>query len=298
MNWLFIALLAPAIYTVVNFIDKYIVEKHVKDSRGMPIYGTIMGLVMGMIFWVGTGFPTLGFRDTVLSLLTGALTIWGAALYFKAISNENASKIIILFQMTPVIILILSSIFLHDTINAQQFIGFILILAAALAVSSEGKKQKFKLSEAFWLILSVDFLWSITAILAKFTIEANSFQSVLAYESWGIGLGGILLYAGFPSIRKAFHKNLKTIKKRIIGVMFLNEGIFVIAKTLTFLAYSLGPTALVSVIGSSTVFYGILYGWILTLIAPKIFQEDVSKQGLIRKFALSIILLLGIILVN
>lgn len=298
MNWLFVALLAPAIYTVVNFIDKYIVEKHVKDSRGMPIYGTIMGFAMGMIFWVYTGFPIIGFRDTMLALLTGALTIWGAALYFKAISNENASKIIILFQMTPMMVLLLSSMFLHDTISIKQFIGFIIILSAALAVSNEGKKQSFKLSSAFWLILAVDFFWSITAILAKFTIEANSFQSVLAFESWGIGLGGIILYLFFPSIRNAFHKNLRTIKKHILGVMFLNEGIFVLAKTLTFFAYSLGPTALVSVIGSSTVFYGILYGWILTLIAPKIFKEDISKSGLLRKLILSIILLIGIILVN
>lgn len=297
MNWLLIALLAPAINTIVNFLDKYIVEKYVTDYRGMPIYGTIVGLIMGTFFWIITGFPRLELQDATLSILTGALTIWGAALYFKAISNENTSKVIILFQMTPILVFLLSFIFLHETINIKQFVGFLVILVAVIGASLEDKKQSFELSHAFWLILAVDFLWSIAAILAKFTIAANSFSAIIAYESWGLGIGGIILYVLFSSIRKSFHKSITTIKKPILGIMFLNEAIFVAAKTLTFFAYSLGPAPLISVIGSSTVFYGILYGWILTLIAPKIFQEDISQKGLLRKLVSSVILLLGISLV-
>jgi hypothetical protein len=77
----------------------------------------------------------------------------------------------------------------------------------------------------------------------------------------------------------------------------LNEGLFVLAKALTFYAYSIGPTALVSIIGSTQVFFGILYGGILSLIAAHVFQEDVTKKGLARKFTFAIILFIGIWLV-
>ena len=66
---------------------------------------------------------------------------------------------------------------------------------------------------------------------------------------------------------------------------------------MSFYAISLGPIALVSVLGSASVFFAILLGWILTLFWPKVFNEDVSKQGLFKKVALSILAFLGIILV-
>ena len=110
MNWLFFALLAPAIYAVINFIDKYLLEKVIKDYRGMPIYTAISGLIVGTILWVINGFPLLPIKDGLLILLTGILSIFGFSFYFRALAEEQASKIVVLFQMTPVIVLILSLI--------------------------------------------------------------------------------------------------------------------------------------------------------------------------------------------
>lgn len=234
MNWILPALIAPAVYTVVNFIDKYIVSKEVRDYRGMPIYGTIMGFFIGTIFWIVTGFPLLSFRDALIVLTTGAFTIWAAALYFKAISTDDASKIILLFQMTPIMTLVLALMFLKETISSQQYIGFFLILLAVIGISIEKIEGKFKLSSTFLLILIVDLMWAISAVLIKFAINANSFSKILSFESWGIGLGGLILYLFFPNIRNAFNESIRTVRKRALGIMFANEGIFVLGKSITF----------------------------------------------------------------
>jgi hypothetical protein len=65
----------------------------------------------------------------------------------------------------------------------------------------------------------------------------------------------------------------------------------------SYYAYSIGPTAIVSIIGSTEVFFGILYGGVLSLIADHIFQENVTMKGLARKFILAMILFIGIWLV-
>ena len=285
-------------YTIVNFIDKYIVTKEVKDYRGMPIYGTIMGLIMGSIFFVATGFPVLPLRDTLLLLLSGCLIIWSAAVYFKAISADDASKIILLFQMTPLMVLLMSYIFLGESISAWQVVGFFLIFASIIGVSDDAHMRGFQLTKTFWLILLVTFMWALSAILVSFTISANSFAEVLSYESWGLGLGGLMLYVFFPQIRNAFNKSIREIRKVILGVMFANEGVFVAGKTMTFFAYSLGPTSLVSVLGGTQVFIGIIYGLILTLFFPHIVKEDISRKMLSRKLVFSLILFCGLILVS
>ena len=142
-------------------------------------------------------------------------------------------------------------------------------------------------------MLVVDIMWAISAVLITFAIHANTFAKLLRYESWGIGIGGTMLYVLFPAIRNAFNQNIKEERKFALGVMFVNEGIFVLGKMLTFYAYTIGPTALVNVLGSSQVFFGILYGFILTSIAPLIFKEDISKKGLGKKIAFAITLFIG-----
>ena len=75
MNWIFFALLAPAVFSVVNFTDKYIVEKEVKNYNGMPIYQTLMGLIIGTLFWIINGYPVLSIRDASIVIFTGILTV-------------------------------------------------------------------------------------------------------------------------------------------------------------------------------------------------------------------------------
>ena len=109
----------------------------------------------------------------------------------------------------------------------------------------------------------------------------------------GGGIGGIIFYILFPAIRISFYESIRTIRKAAFGVIFLNEGIFVLAKSLTYYAYSIGPTALVSIVGNSQAFFGILYGGMLSLIAPHIFQENVTIKALAQKIIFAIILFIG-----
>src|SRR6185437_8834026 len=165
MNWLFPALLAPAVSTITIFTDKYIVGNAIKDSRGVVLMQSVMGFLVGTLFWVITGFP---------------------------------------------------------------------------------------------LLSTTDLLFASASVLIKFAIDATSFAKILSYESWGIGVGGVILYLFFPSIRKAFNEIIRTVRKRLLGIMFLNEGIYVLSKSLSYFAYSIGPVALVSVVGSTQVLFGIL----------------------------------------
>lgn len=295
-NWLVFALIAPALYASVNFIDKYLLSKEIKDYRALPIYTGIFGFIAGLLFWIFTGFPILHTKDALIVLTTGVITSLSLVVYAKALSKEETSNIIILFQMFPIVTLLLSFLFLKETITLKQLIGFVLIFASAISISMKSK-NKFSLSPAFFLILLYDFLWASSAVLIKYTSNFMSFSKIVSYESFGVGLGGILIFIFSSGIRKAFLKNVKRIRIKALGVIALNEGVFVLAKSLTFFAVSLGPTALVSILENTQTFYGILFGWILTLLAPAIFKEDVSKKGLAKKIIFTFVLLVGVWLI-
>lgn len=294
MNWLFFAILAPAVYAVVVFVDKYILEKEVTDYLGMPIYSAVIAAVFGVIIWIATGFPSLSLRDSVLIILTGVLTVFGLATYFKALSTDEASKITILFQMTPVIVLVLSYFLLGDKISLQQFFGFLLILISTIGISVKKGFKEFRFSNIFFLILLTDFMWASAFVLFKFVIETNSFIKVISYEGLGMGVGGFILYRFFPSIRKAFEKTNKKVRRRVLCFIAINEGIFLVSRLLTYLAISRGPVALVEVVGGTQVIFAIVYGFALAKIAPKIFQENISREGLYKKIVMAVLVLVGL----
>lgn len=298
MNWLFFAILSPALYAVVNFIDKYILEKEITDYKVLPVYTAIVSFFAGTIFWLAAGSPLLPAKDALIVILTGILTAWSLYLYFKVLAKEETSLVIFLFQLTPVFVLIFSFVFLRETISIKQQLGFFLVFTAVLIVSFK-KTAKTPLSNSvFWLMILFDIISAFCAILIKYAVSANSFVKILSYESWGIFLGGLSICLFAPSIKKAFLKSLKTLRAKTIKILFINESLFVLAKALFFLAISLGPVALVSVLEGVQLFFGIAYGLILTFVFPKIFQEDISVKGLTVKITAALILFGGIVLIS
>jgi len=259
--------------------------------------GAIVGLISGTILWILTGFPILGFVDGVLVILTGILSIFGAAIYFSVIQKEHGSKVIFLFQLTPIFVLILAILFLNEAITIRKLLGFILILVPSLLISSnEGGKLKLDLGKNTLLILAVDLLAAISAVLFKFVVDVGSFSKVVAYESWGWAIGGVVLFA-IPSVRKVFIETTRNLKKKALILIFTNEFFYIASKLLLFLAISLGSVYLVNVITGTQVLFGVIYGVILTIIAPKIFKEDVSKSGLLKKIILGGVTVIGLILI-
>ena len=298
MSWLFFALLSPVIYTAVNFIDKYLLNKVVRDYKALPIYTAIAGFFFGIIIWIFTGFPILPIKDTVIVLITGILTVMSLVLYSKALLEEETSKIIFLFQIIPLFSVVLSYIFLKEYLTINQMMGFCLVLISSILVVVDKVDKKVKVSKALFYLLIYDFIWALCGILMKYALNVNSFSKLLSYESIGVGIGGLILYLTVPSIRNAFNKNFPKTKNKALGIIFLNECVFIIAKSLSYFAFSLGPVALVSVLENTQVFYGVLIGSILTIFWPKIFNERMSKEALIKKIVLGIILVIGIILLT
>ena len=298
MNWLFFALLAPALYTTVNFTDKYLVEREVPDPRGLVIFTAILSVISATLFWILAGFPIPKPLDALLMMGIGMLTVVAAYFYFGAMSREAASSVIVFLQMVPIVVLVLSFLLLGEKLSLQVLLGFVLILGAAVGVSLQQSGATFKLSPAFYLAMVTVVGDGAAKVLFKFVSGDLPFLQILSFESWGVAFGGLVLYLASSTVRGAFHHNVRTMPKRGFAAVALNETFYVTAKTLSFTAISLGSATLTTVLGGTGVFYGILLGWGLTILYPLTFKEDISRANLLRKGVLAGVLFVGIVLVN
>lgn len=298
MNWIVLALLAPLVYAVNVFTDKYLVSSRLKDYRSLPIFSSLVAFGFAILLWVFTGFQILSSYDSSLILLSGIFTILGFAFYLEALTEEETSLLILLIQLSPVFVLTLSFIFLGEVITQKQFLGFGLLLTASIAASYKKQKSSWGFSKAVGFILLADLVWSLAFIFIKLASQDVSLTTLLIYESIGAVIGGILLLLTLPAIRKSFIKTIRVLKPLDLGLIIFNETLYLGGKALTYMAVALGPVALVSILGSTQIFYGILIGAILTFILPKVFKEDLTKEGFVKKVLLGVVACAGIILVS
>lgn len=298
MNWFFLSLLAPFIYAINVFLDKYLIEAKIPEYRGLPIFSAITAIPVVLVLFL-LGFTNVdNLSDICLIILTGMFTIWAFSIYLEALIVEETSKVIILIQLVPLLVLIFSYFILGEGISLKQLIGFSLLLISSIIISIKKRKSSFKLSKGLIYVLIADVLWAVPYIIIKFTSSTISFSSLVMYESVGVILGGLLLLVFISKIRKSFLKTVKKIKKPTLGLVFLNESLFLGGKILTYLALTLGPTAMVSILGSTQIFFGIILGTTLTILIPKVFKEDLSKNGFTKKVLLGLAAFIGIILVS
>ncbi|HSX41302.1 MAG TPA: EamA family transporter [Candidatus Saccharimonadales bacterium] len=299
MNWLWLALIAPAIYTVVMFLDKYVVEHKVSDYRGVPIYGAITAAVAGTVIWLGSGQPSVAPATAFLILTAGFITLWAYVIYFHAIAKSEASYIIAMLQLVPVFVLPLSYILLGEVLSLWKIVGFLLVVVSALALSVGKPSEKVRLNESFYLMLLTSLLIALSFIVIKFAfIGKNDFVNVLIYESWGVATGGLVAFLLLKKVRRAFLESFNNVGGSVLGIMFTNEILFLVSKAITFLAIALGSVAIVTALGSTQVFYGILYGVILSTAFPKIFSEETAASQVITKVSLAAIMFVGVWMVS
>ncbi|MGE5417052.1 MAG: EamA family transporter [Acidobacteriota bacterium] len=298
MSWMLAALLAPAIYSAVNFIDKYILEGTELDYWSLLIFTSIVSLGFSLFMWEKAGMPALPNQAMLFFFLSGALSVWGSVLYFKAISRTAASTIIVMLQLTPVMVLVISYFFLNEQLSVIQFAGFFVIIASAIGLigAIRDKEESSVSFIAVLLICGADLMWAVSSVLFKMAAPAASVTGAIAYQNFGFALGG-LMFLLFPQIGRRVLTIYRDTRRAALMLLFLDTGLFMMGKVCSAFAISRGPVSLVSAVGSTQAVFAILFGWIFGTVAPAIFKENIARRRLYVELAMALAMVLGLWLI-
>jgi drug/metabolite transporter (DMT)-like permease len=242
--------------------------------------------------------PILPFKDGFFMTLSGFLILLAAPLYYNTISKELPSRVVFYIQLIPIFVLIFSAVFLGQLPSFVQVIGFFTILVSIVILSVEFKKSTFTFSKPIIYIILFDVLMALSFISSKIAVEANTFPKIISYECFGSGLAGFAILLFSSNYRKAFIHLVKNANKSTLGILSINEIIYLVARAFGFFAIYLGPVALASVVMSIQAFYGIALGVLLTMLFPKIFHEEIDKKTVLKQVICFIILFIGLILIQ
>lgn len=299
MNWIFAALLAPALYGASAFVDRFLIEKHIKSFLFLTILGGVVAFFFGLLIFIFRGFPIMNAGQIGLLIFSGVLFEIALLPYYKAISLEDASRVVPLFQIIPIFVLIFSFFILKEIPARNELVGFFLILCGGFILSVEKfDLGLFKLRKFFWYVMLSGLLYALPGVIFKSVVISENFLDTLIYEFFGGGIGALLLIFYGYSGEKGFLVKIPEVSGKIWTIISFNEGIYVLARFFSFYAISLGPVSLVSVLGGSGPFFVFLYGVILSVWFPQIIKEDISKSIVIAKLIAIGLIFIGVLFIN
>lgn len=302
MNWFLIALIPPALWSVTNHIDKYLLGKYFKGGGvgALMVFSSLIGLLLLPIIAVWHPEVLTFSKTSILIAVNGFLYILAVLPYFYALQKDEASIAVPLFQLIPVFSYVLAYFVLGETLTNNQLMGGLLIVLGAIGMTldlNDGKRIKFK-KEVFWLMMLSSLIFALNFLFFKFFAIQSSFWFTSFWEYVGFAVFAFLLMVFVKPYRKEFVSVMSKNRVAVLSLNGVNEIINIIAKVSFNFASLLTPITLTWIVNGFQPLFVFGYGVILTLFFPKISKESLLKKHLAQKIISIAIMFAGTYLLN
>ena len=293
--WLFYALLAPFLFSIINILDKFLRDKHL-GTFAMTVLVGFGG------FWVLALIPFVELPTNPVvvigGLVVGALFFFSAFPYFQALAIEEASRVIPLWALEAPMVLILAFVFLKERLLVNDYIGFALVVSGAFLVLARKLSNAIKPGKAFFLMLLASSLTSIGVVVSKWLYSQTSFWSVQVLAGLGGSIAALLTFLLFANKRRELVKGILSIKRAVV----LQLGFRQLTITAGFIVFGLaimtGSASLSAALVQLAAFYVFIMATFLSRFLPHILEEKIDKKALLTKAVAILMIVAGVFAIN
>ena len=285
MNWFFLALIGPFMYALTNHIDKVLLEKYFKEGGvgTILIFSSFLAIVVLPFFFLAdrTVLDVGGIKILALAVV-GILNVMVLWFYLLAIKEEEASVVIVFYQLVPVFGYILGYFILGEILTRIQLIAMTTIILGTTIISFEiDSENKFKFRrKAVLPMLAACLCWALGSVIFKaVALEENVWRS-LFWENLSLVLVGVIIFIFIRSYRTNFILAIRNNSKAVLLLGAVNEFLYIIGNIVFAFAYMLAPIALVLLTDSFQSVFALIIGVFLTIFLPKISSEKIQAKHL------------------
>ncbi|PIS22290.1 hypothetical protein COT50_02715 [candidate division WWE3 bacterium CG08_land_8_20_14_0_20_41_10] len=302
MTWFAFTIISPILNALVNYIDKYLIEK-VVEGRGIGsliIFSALMGLPVALfILLFGPNVFSIHPKNAFLIMLNGSFYVAWVLPYLYALQKDEASVVAPLFQLSSVMAFALGFVILGEGISTPQILGCLLILLGATGLSLERGLKGFKVKYGVLVLISISCLFiALSGVIFKFIALEESFWVTSFWESLGIFLSSLILLT-IKSYRYQFLHVLHKNRSKIIALNVVNETVVIVAKVTLNFATMLAPVAVVYFVAEGfQPFFVLAYGVLLSIFFPKLVNEKLEQSKILQKLLAICVMFAGTYLIS
>ncbi|MBI4427211.1 MAG: DMT family transporter [Candidatus Magasanikbacteria bacterium] len=291
MLWVFLAISAHLVWALVNLLDRYVMEKRLKE----PFFYTVVILIFdglaSLLFLPFIAFHWIGWTAVVGALFAGIVFILGTIFFSRAIQIEEASRVNILWVFIPIFDFIFGWLLLGEKLAGKQLLAFIILLSGSLIACLHWRGGKWKFSRAFILMLISCLFYSGYDIIIRYFTRSAPFSLLYFIASFSM-LFWLVPILSTKKFRQKYQSEFKyfNLSLAVIAVFvsfFSGLGLFLNTR-----AISLGPVSLVSALEGFQMIFVFVIAALLTIFVPQIMKEEFDRKNLVLKL-MALVLMLG-----
>jgi len=298
MTWFFIALIGPLLYATTNYIDKILLEKYFKQGGigTLLLFSALLSVVsLPFLFLKDPMVFSVGIKNILTLSIVGILNVGVVWCYLLALKHDEASVVIVFYQLVPVFGGILGYFFLGEILTSIQIIAMAIIIFGTTIISFEiDSDNRFKLRKRTILpMLAASLFWATGGVIFKFVaLEENVWRS-LFWENFMLMAVGIIIFIFIRSYRTNFLSALKSNSKTALLFIGVSESLYIIGNIVVAYAYMLAPIGLVLLTESFQPIFVLAIGLFLTFFFPKIMVERIQAKHIWPKIIAIVITGIG-----
>ena len=295
-----VGILASLLWGITNHIDKYMlsgISKSKNNIKVLLVFSTfIAGIVLTPLWLILSHFKvSISFISLVSVLIASFIYVLATYFYYKAIDKNDASLVVVMFQLIPVFSYILALILFKEQLSVNEIIGSIIIILSAVIISFDfNEKNNNKKFKALVFMILASLFYAIYFILFDVGIRNSSYYSCAFWYQIGFLVMGIMLLC-IKSFREPFINAIKKNGRKYLYLNVSNEAINLIANLLVNYANIVLPIALVTVMTGFQGAFAFILGVIGTIFIPKYIKEDMTRNVVIQKVSCIILGIIGLI---
>jgi uncharacterized membrane protein len=291
MYWLIYAFSGPILWALSTHIDKYLVERYFKQGSVavLMVFTAIIGALALPIIWLfQPGVVALDPQSIAVITVSGILYM--SAIYFYLQAP--------FFQAAAIFGLILGYFVLDEKISPLQIIGVLLIIAGSVILSLRfGRGTSRVKTRMVILMLTCALAIALSSLIFKFFAVRDEFWTTTFWNFAGQALFGVILML-IASNRLQFKGMMRSNSGAVLSVNIVNELINLGGNLGLRYALLLAPLAIVQAISSTTLFFVLFFGIVLSLFFPRLGREEIGIASLMQKIIATILVFAGVLLIN
>lgn len=301
MDWLIYAFSGPVLWALSTHIDKYLVERYFKQGSVavlMAFTAIIGALALPFVWLFQPGVVALDHESMVVIAASGILYMSAIYLYLQALQTEEASTIAPFFQAAGVFGLILGYFVLGEQISYSQIVGVLLVIAGSVILSLRfGQGTSHVKKQLVILMLFCTLAISLSSLIFKFFAIQDKFWTTTFWNFFGQAFFGVILMLVAEN-RRQFSEMVHANAGALLSVNIANELINLGGNLGVRYTLLLAPLGVVQAISSTTSFFVLFFGIILSLFFPNLAREEISIGSLMQKIIAITLVIAGVLLIN
>lgn len=292
MTWFTIAIIAYLLNAIAVTIDKFLLSKKITNPAVYAIFISTLSLLALVL--IPFGFNLYSLNQILIALIAGVLFTFALLYMFKALSQNEASRITpFMGGLQPIFVFILALIFLNEALGWQQITAFAVIIIGTVLISWQKSSKTNKKSAYLFAIIST-LLFAVSYTINKYSFVNQDFISGFVWTRIGAFLGALMLLISAKN-RYDIKSELKKPKQQAGSLFIIGQ----LAGALSFILinYTISISSSVALVNA---LQGLQYIFLLLIVFslswkfPKLLEEKFTLTVIFKKVIATILIIGGL----